>query len=66
MESNVITLSQAADMIIVGCFCIAGYLAFLYLIGEAACAVVDIIKDKRKARKERKAKKLEQEQAKEA
>ena len=55
-----ITTSQAADLIIVGGFCILVYLVFLYVIGEAVCALVEFIQKKRKSRKERKAKKLEQ------
>ena len=66
METTTITVSQLADLIIVACFFIAAYVAFLYAIGEAVSALIDSIKEKRKARKERKAKKLEQEQAKEA
>ena len=65
METTAITVSQLADLIIVACFFIAAYVAFLYIIGEAVSAVIDIIKEKRRVRKERKAKKLEQEQAKE-
>ena len=65
METEVITLSQAADMIIVICFGAAGYFAFLYYIVEGISSLIDFIKAKRKVRKERTAKKLKQEQAKE-
>ena len=58
MESNTITISQLADLIIVACFFIAGYVSVLYLLGEAISAVMDCIRNKRKARKERKAKEL--------
>ena len=65
MESDVITLSQAADLIIVVCFGAVGYFAFLYFIAEGICGLIDFIRSKRKARKEWKAMKREQEQAKE-
>ena len=51
MESSTITISQLADLIIVACFFIAGYVSVLYLLGEAISAVMDFIRDKRKARK---------------
>ena len=66
MESNTITLSQMADLIIVACFFIAGYVSVLYLLGEAISAVMDCIRNKRKARKERKAKELERAKKQEA
>lgn len=66
MESNTITISQLADLIIVACFFIAGYVSVLYLLGEAISVVMDFIRDKRKARKERKAKEKEQAEVQEA
>ena len=66
MESNTITISQLADLIIVACFFIAGYVSVLYLLGEAISAVMDFIRDKQKARKERKAKEKEQAEVQEA
>ena len=66
MESNTITLSQMADLIIVACFFIAGYVSVLYLLGEAISAVMDCIRNKRKDRKERKARELERAKKQEA
>ena len=66
METTAITVSQLADLIIVACFFIAGYVSVLYLLGEAISAVMDFIRDKRKARKERKAKEKEQAESQEA
>ena len=66
MESSTITISQLADLIIVACFFIAGYVSVLYLLGEAISTVMDFIRDKRKARKERKAKEKEQAETQEA
>ena len=66
MESSTITISQLADLIIVACFFIAGYVSVLYLLGEAISGVMDFIRDKRKARKERKAKEKEQAEVQEA
>ena len=63
MESNTITLSQMADMIIVISFFSVGFTAFLYLVVDTILDMISGIKAKRKVRKERKAK--EQEQAKE-
>jgi len=62
MESNTITLSQMADMIIVISFFSVGFTAFLYLVVDTILDMISGIKAKRKVRKERKAK--EQEQAK--
>ena len=62
MESNTITLSQMADMIIVISFFSVGFTAFLYLVVDTILDMIFGIKAKRKVRKERKAK--EQEQAK--
>ena len=50
MESSTITISQLADLIIVACFFIAGYVSVLYLLGEAISAVMDFIRDKRNVR----------------
>ena len=66
MESSTITISQLADLIIVACFFIAVYVSVLYLLVEAISAVMDFIRDKRKARKARKAKEKEQAEAQEA
>ena len=62
MESNTITLSQMADMIIVISFFSVGFTAFLYLVVDTILDMISGIKAKRKVRKEREAK--EQEQAK--
>ena len=62
MESNTISLSQMADMIIVISFFSVGFTAFLYLVVDTILDMISGIKAKRKVRKERKAK--EQEQAK--
>ena len=54
MESEIITLSQTADTIIVVCFCTAAFLTFLYVIGEAICTIFEFIRTRWKVRKERK------------
>jgi hypothetical protein len=56
MESNTITLSQMADMIIVISFFSVGFTAFLYLVVDTILDMISGIKAKRKVRKERKAK----------
>lgn len=61
MESNTITLSQMADMIIVISFFSVGFTAFLYLVVDTILDMISGIKAKRKGRKKRKA--IEQEQA---
>ena len=66
MESNTITLSQMADMIIVISFFSVGFTAFLYLVVDTILDMISGIKAKRKARKERKAKEKEQAEAQEA
>ena len=66
MESNTISLSQMADMIIVISFFSVGFTAFLYLVVDTILDMVSGIKAKRKARKERKAKEKEQAEAQEA
>ena len=54
MESNTITLSQMADMIIVISFFSVGFTAFLYLVVDTILDMISGIKAKRKVRKERK------------
>jgi hypothetical protein len=66
MESNTITLSQMADMIIVISFFSVGFTAFLYLVVDTMLDMISGIKAKRKVRKERKAKEQEQAEAQEA
>ena len=66
MESNTISLSQMADMIIVISFFSVGFTAFLYLVVDTILDMVSGIKARRKARKERKAKELEQAKEQEA
>ena len=66
MESNTITLSQMADMIIVISFFSVGFTAFLYLVVDTILDMISGIKAKRKIRKERKAKAQEQAEAQEA
>ena len=66
MESNTITLSQMADMIIVISFFSVGFTAFLYVVVDTILDMISGIKAKRKVRKERKAKEQEQAEAQEA
>ena len=66
MESNTITLSQMADMIIVISFFSVGFTAFLYLVVDTILDMISGIKAKRKVRKERKATEQEQAEAQEA
>ena len=66
MESNTITVSQMADMIIVISFFSVGFTAFLYLVVDTILDMISGIKAKRKVRKERKAKEQEQAEAQEA
>ena len=66
MESNTITLSQMADMIIVISFFSVGFTAFLYLVVDTILDMISGIKAKRKAGKEHKAKEKEQAEAQEA
>ena len=66
MESNTITISQLADLIIVACFFIAGFTAFLYLVIDTIMDLISGIRAKRKVRRERKAKELEQAKEQEA
>ena len=66
MESNTITISQLADLIIVISFFSVGFTAFLYLVVDTILDMISGIKAKRKARKERKAKEKEQAEAQEA
>ena len=56
MESNTITVSQMADMIIVISFFSIGFTAILYLVIDTILDMISGIKAKRKVRKERKAK----------
>lgn len=60
------TLSRLADMIIVISFFSVGFTAFLYLVVDTILDMVSGIKARRKARKERKAKELEQAKEQEA
>ena len=60
------TLSRLADMIIVISFFSVGFTAFLYLVVDTIMDMVSGIKARRKARKERKAKELEQAKEQEA
>ncbi len=66
MESNTITLSQMADMIIVISFFSVGFTAFLYLVVDTILDMISGIKARRRVRKERKAKELEQAKEQEA
>ena len=66
MESNTISLSQMADMIIVISFFSVGFTAFLYLVVDTILDMISGIKAKRKVRKERKAKEQEQAEAQKA
>lgn len=60
------TLSRMADMIIVISFFSVGFTAFLYLVVDTILDMISGIKARRKARKERKAKELEQAKEQEA
>lgn len=60
------TLSRLADMIIVISFFSVGFTAFLYLVVDTIMDMISGIKARRKARKERKAKELEQAKEQEA
>jgi len=60
------TLSRLADMIIVISFFSVGFTAFLYLVVDTIMDMVSGIKARRKARKERKAKEVEQAKEQEA
>ena len=66
MESNTITVSQMADMIIIISFFSVGFTAFLYLVVDTILDMISGIKAKRKVRKERKAKELERAKEQEA
>jgi len=66
MESNTISLSQMADMIIVISFFSVGFTAFLYLVVDTILDMISGIKARRRVRKERKAKELEQAKEQEA
>ena len=66
MESNTITLSQMADMIIVISFFSIGFTAILYLVIDTILDMISGIKARRSVRKERKAKEQEQAEAQEA
>ncbi len=60
------TLSRLADMIIVISFFSVGFTAFLYLVVDTILDMVSGIKARRKVRKERKTKELEQAKEQEA
>ena len=60
------TLSRLADMIIVISFFSVGFTAFLYLVVDTIMDMISGIKARRKARKERKTKELEQAKEQEA
>lgn len=66
MESNTISISQLADMIIVISFFTVGFTAFLYLVIDTIMDLISGIRAKRKVRRERKAKELEQAKEQEA
>lgn len=66
MESNTISISQLADMIIVISFFTVGFTAFLYLVIDTIMDLISGIRAKRKVRKERKEKALEQAKEQEA
>ena len=66
MESNTITVSQMADMIIVISFFSIGFTAILYLLIDTILDMISGIKARRKVRKERKAREKEQAEAQEA
>ena len=66
MESNTITLSQMADMIMVISFFSVGFTAFLYLVVDTILDMISGIKAKRKGRKKHKAKEQEQAEAQKA
>ena len=66
MESSTISLSQMADMIIVISFFSVGFTAFLYLVVDTILDMISGIKARRRVRKERKAKELEQAKEQEA
>lgn len=56
---NTVTLSQMADMIIVICFSAVVIVGLTYMIAEVVSGVIDLVKEHRRTRRERKAKKLE-------
>lgn len=56
---NTVTLSQMADMIIVISFSAFVIVGLTYMIAEVVSGVIDLVKEHRRTRKERKAKKLE-------
>ena len=60
------TLSRLADMIIVISFFSVGFTAFLYLVVDTILDMVSGIKARRKVRKERETKELEQAKEQEA
>ena len=60
------TLSRMADMIIVISFFSVGFTAFLYLVVDTILDMISGIKARRRVRKERKAKELEQAKEQEA
>ena len=60
------TLSRMADMIVVISFFSVGFTAFLYLVVDTILDMISGIKARRKARKERKAKEVEQAKEQEA
>lgn len=66
MDSSTISLSQMADMIIVISFFTVGFTAFLYLVIDTIMDLISGIRAKRKVRRERKAKELEQAKEQEA
>ena len=63
---NTVTLSQMADMIIVLCFGAVVVGTTMFEVVDAVMDLIDSVKNRRKARKECKAKEKEQAEAQEA
>ena len=59
MESTTITLSQMADMIIVLCFGAVVVGTTMFVVVDTVMDLIESVKKRRKARKERKAKEQE-------
>ena len=56
---NTVTLSQMADTIVVMSFFVLVIIGVTFTIAEAISSVIDMIKEHRRKRREKKAKKLE-------
>ena len=63
---NTVTLSQMADMIIVLCFGAVVVGTTMFVVVDAVMDLIDSVKNRRKARKEHKAKEQEKAEAQEA